>query len=106
VADWKALAAEIAAQSAPREGQIFWNPKRGNCLLVNRIYEASVVGHGIRRYAQCTSFRANGAKGSMPLRVGVEALCKNYLPITRIVVETPYGNQVFSEIGDRWEPGG
>lgn len=69
----------------PHEGDIYYNPRRGNCLRIKRIYKTNM---GWR--ADCLSFRPDGARGGVPLSMWVSSL-ETYLAVTKITVETTTG---------------
>ncbi len=89
------MAKALHQESAPRVGQIYLNMKRGNCLRINRIGNASIakIGGGIESVsmAYCTSFRPDGAKGSQAVSIRAENLRNGYQIVTSIKIETPFG---------------
>lgn len=71
-------------------GSIWYNPKRGNCLRVERLYEAntyedSVHGYVPTKWARCLSWRPSGDKGSKPQDIRLSKLIE-YEPVAEIRV--------------------
>ena len=54
-------------------GQVYYNPKRGNCLRVCRIYPVC-PSVGDYEEASCMSWRPNGSRGSRPQNIKLESL--------------------------------
>ena len=94
--------AAVHEEMKPREGQIWFNPRRGNCLRIKRVYK---LQDGIE-VAQCMSYRPDGEKGSLPISVKVEALIKQYHHVQSIEVRTGLGQYQWSDITGKilWKP--
>lgn len=76
-------------KNPPAVGDIFYNPLRGNCQRVIRVYMVENNGKKAMR-AQCQSYRPDGKTGGGIYTMALETL-KQYLPVTKITVETPGG---------------
>lgn len=76
-------------QKQPAVGDIFYNPLRGNCQRIIRLYEVDVDGKKVIR-AQCQSYRPDGATGGGIYTLSLETL-RLYLPVVKITIETPGG---------------
>jgi hypothetical protein len=82
----------VASTTKPRVGDIYLNPKRGNCLRVNRIGNTTHMSRGraeVIEMAYCMSFRPDGEKGSQLVSVAIDKLRANYELVTGIKIETP-----------------
>lgn len=63
----------------PKVGEVYYNPKRGNCLRLTHVdLEAQTV--------HCLAFRPNGAKISTQLKVTIKGLFVNYERVERIAI--------------------
>ena len=91
----------FGSNPAPRPevkaGDIFYNPRRGNCLRVLRIYDGHTTHLNGRSelvtYAQCISFRPNGEKGSKTQGIKLASLAE-YEPVAFIRVVLADGRVV------------
>lgn len=72
-------------------GQVWFNPARGNCLKVERVYPQS-------EKADCLSWRPNGECGSKPQTVCYATL-RSYRLVSAITLEFADGGRRVWEVG-------